>query len=171
LKIDPARLDDFRNQFCQLAAEAIAEPAEPELLIDAEVPLGTLTLDTIQRIEELAPFGHGNRRPLFCASEVRLTEPPKPIGGGGRHLAFRFEQHGVRMRGVAFGGADWLEELDRVDGPLDLVYRPMINTFQGARRVELQLTDWRPGATAHPARPRTSVRGSPVRGRRPYGVG
>ncbi|MBS0208517.1 MAG: single-stranded-DNA-specific exonuclease RecJ [Planctomycetes bacterium] len=144
LKVEERKLDTFREQFCQLVLDQEEAPArQAELLIDAELPLGLLTHATVEQIESLAPFGQGNRRPLFCATGLSLCEPPKQIGGGGRHLSLRLEQDGVRMRGVAFGGGEWLEELTAIDGPIDVVFRPTINTFQGARRVEVQISDWR----------------------------
>jgi single-stranded-DNA-specific exonuclease len=113
------------------------------LWIDSETPLSSLTLQTVEQIEQLAPFGQGNHRPLLAASRVTLAEPPKRIGGGGRHLSLRLIQHGIKMRGVAFGGGDWAVELGAAEGPLSLAFRPVINSFQGRRTVELHVVDWR----------------------------
>ena len=53
------------------------------------------------------------------------------------------------MRGVAFGQAEeWLPQLERLDAAsIDLAFRPVINEFRGYRRVEMQVVDWREGAT------------------------
>ena len=80
---------------------------------------------------------------MLCASGVRLAEPPKRIGGSGRHLSLRLEQHGCRLRGVAFGNGDWADELAGISGPLNFAFRPVINTFNGRRNVELHIADWR----------------------------
>jgi single-stranded-DNA-specific exonuclease len=45
---------------------------------------------------------------------------------------------------VAFGGGDWETELAAVDGPLDVAFQPVINTFRGRQTVEMHLADWRP---------------------------
>jgi single-stranded-DNA-specific exonuclease len=68
---------------------------------------------------------------------------PRHLGNSDRHLAARLAQHGVRLRGVAFGHGDWLEELSRLDRPVDVAYRPVINDYRGRRSVELHLVDWR----------------------------
>jgi single-stranded-DNA-specific exonuclease len=94
-------------------------------------------------MEQLAPFGQGNARPLVCTSRVRLVEPPRPMGSGGRHLAMNLVQHDVRLRAVAFGGGDWSEELTALKDPIDVAFRPVINTFRGRRNVELHLVDWK----------------------------
>jgi single-stranded-DNA-specific exonuclease len=144
LRIEEQRIDAFREDFCQFAAGVIRdEDRVAELWIDSETPLSSLTMQTVEQIEQLAPFGQGNHRPLLSATGVTLAEPPKRIGGGGRHLSLRLAQHGVKLRGVAFGGGDWAVELGAAEGPLALAFRPVINSFQGRRTVELHVVDWR----------------------------
>jgi single-stranded-DNA-specific exonuclease len=114
------------------------------LRIDGEVILSLLTPEIVEEIERLGPFGHGNTRPMLCASNVTLAEPPKPIGNGGRHLALRLRQHNSVLRSVAFGGGEWAVELAHTNGPIHVAFRPVINTFAGRRSVEAHLVDWRP---------------------------
>jgi single-stranded-DNA-specific exonuclease len=143
LKIDEAAIDGFRADFCEYAsAEIESVDRTAELWIDAEAPLAALSLKTVGQIERLAPFGAGNPRPVLCASGVKVAQPPKRIGGGGRHLSLRLVQHDVSLRAVAFGGGDWADELPSGDEPLAIAFRPVINEFRGRRSVELHLTDW-----------------------------
>jgi single-stranded-DNA-specific exonuclease len=147
LTIEESAFPAFRAAFCEYVASQLAAGDQgPELHIDAEAPLSALTLQVVNQIERLAPFGHGNGRPLLCASGVKLADKPKPIGASGQHLALRLAQHDVTLRAVAFGGGDRAEELADLSGPLDVVFRPVINTFRGRRSVEVHLVDWRPGA-------------------------
>lgn len=144
LKIEERKLAEFREQFCQYAAGALAaQDRIAELWIDAEAPLSAFSLTTVQQIERMAPFGHGNCRPLLCATGVRLAERPQRLGGAGRHLALKLTQHGVTLRCVAFGNGDWEDELVTVDGPISVVFQPVINEFGGRRNVELHISDWR----------------------------
>jgi single-stranded-DNA-specific exonuclease len=144
LTIEEAAIDAFREDFWMYAAANLgADELTAELFIDAETPLAALTHQTVRQIESLAPFGHGNQRPVLCTTDVRLVEPPRRIGASGRHLALWLEQHGVAIRGVAFGGADWEDELARARGPLAVAFKPVINHFRGRQTVEMQLADWR----------------------------
>ncbi|MEX2119859.1 MAG: single-stranded-DNA-specific exonuclease RecJ [Pirellulales bacterium] len=144
LKVDESRLEVFRAEFCERAAAAISfDERQAELWIDAEVSLGEMTLSTVNQIERLAPFGQSNPRPMLCATGVTLEGEAQRMGGGGRHLSFKLAQHGVRLRGVAFGNGDWAEELSGASGPLAVAFRPAINDFRGRRTVELQVADWR----------------------------
>ncbi len=144
LKIDDANIDAFRSEFCEIVAGEITDDARVgELQIDVEAPFSQLTLKTVQQIEQLAPFGQANPRPVFCTSGVELVEPPRTIGSGGRHLSLKLAHHKVKLRAVAFGKGDWADQLANISGALDVAYRPVINEFRGRRSVELHLIDWR----------------------------
>jgi single-stranded-DNA-specific exonuclease len=145
LKIEPARVDAFRASFVEHAAGEISHSARTaELRIDAEVPFSSLSAEAVQLLERLAPFGCGNPRPMLCATNVALTEPPKKIGNGERHLSLRLHQHGTRLRSVAFGGGEWAEAIMAIEGELAVAFRPVINEYKGRRNVELHLCDWHP---------------------------
>ena len=146
LKIEEDRIDAFRKAFCEVAAAEISEQQRvADLLIDAEFPLSAFTMKTVCQIERLAPFGQHNARPLLCATGATLVGPPKAIGAGGRHLSLRLSQHGVSLRAVAFGAAEWAEPMMALTRPIDIAFRPVINTFQGRHNVELHVVDWREG--------------------------
>jgi len=143
LTIESAKVSAFRDDFCEyVAGEVCEEDLTALLTIDAEAPLAMLTHEAVQQIERLAPFGAGNHRPVFCTTDVRLAAPAKRMGGGGRHLSLTLEQHGVRMRAVAFGKGDWADEMNQLTEPISVAFQPVINHFRGMRRVELQLSDW-----------------------------
>ena len=143
LRVMPQQVDAFREAFNQVAKERIGDkPAAAELQVDAEATLQMLTHQTVSQIESLAPFGHGNSRPVLCASNVRLAGPPKRMGATGRHLSMMVDQHGMKVRAVAFGGGDWEDELARIEGPMSIAFRPVINNFRGRVSVEIHLDDW-----------------------------
>ncbi len=147
LRINDDSIDAFREALIQYVSENTkANDFNPRLEIDLEVPLSHLTLKTVLELEKLAPFGMGNRRPVFCACGVRVTEPPQRIGGGQRHLSAKLAQHDIELRSVAFGAGDWADQLDPENGMYDFVFRPIINHFRGRRSVELQLIDFRESA-------------------------
>ncbi|REK08641.1 MAG: single-stranded-DNA-specific exonuclease RecJ [Planctomycetota bacterium] len=149
LRIDENCVDAFRTQFCEFAAAEMSDSARTaELRIDAEVPFSALTTGAVADLERLAPFGESNPRPLLCASNVTLGEPPRPVGGGQRHLSLRLVQHGVQFKGIAFGGGEWADELAAVPGPIAVAFRPFVNHFRGRRSVELQVCDWQPATAA-----------------------
>ena len=144
LKVAEPNLPAFRKAFCEIARRSLGDGDRiGELKIDAETSFSALTKNCVEQIESLAPFGHGNARPVLCASHVRLAGPPKKIGATGRHLAMTFDQGGVKIRGVAFGGGEWEEPLAAAKGDIAIAFRPVINRYHGRTTVEVHLTDWR----------------------------
>lgn len=145
MKIEESQLSAFRAAFLEAVAEQAAElEAEASILFDAEATLSELDMACVSEIEQLSPFGMGNARPMFCALDVSIAEPPKVIGASGKTLSMQLSQFGKRIRAVAFGQAEeWLPKLEKVDSTIDIAFRPVINEFRGFRKVEIQLTDWR----------------------------
>jgi single-stranded-DNA-specific exonuclease len=145
LRIDRQHVDAFRAHFCEVVAQQCgARLPDAELHIDAEASLCELTHAAVEQLEQLAPFGQGNTRPVLCASAVELTDKPVCLGRSHQHLSMRVRQGSAVLRGMAFHRADWLGDLASCGGPIDLAYRPVINDFRGRRSVEMHIVDWRP---------------------------
>ncbi len=145
LRIDEARIEPFRHHFRQHVDRQVApEQRTAELRIDAETTLPQLTLRTVSQIEQLAPFGQGNPRPVLFTAGVQVDGVPRRIGGGERHLLLNLRQYDRSFRAIAFGQAERADTLQGDDSEFDIAFRPIINEFRGRRSVELQLVDWRP---------------------------
>lgn len=145
LRVDDDRIDAFREQFCREVASRMSEGLRTATLdIDGETTLASLTLRAVEEIEQLAPFGNANRRPVLCSSRVSLAAPARTMGEGGRHLQLSLVQHGATIRGVAFGAGDWLPHLPQPGEPFHIAFRPVVNEYRGRRSAEVQLVDWRP---------------------------
>ena len=148
LRIDEAHIEPFRDHFREHVGRQVApELRTAELHIDAETTLPQLTLRTVSQIEQLAPFGQDNPRPLLFTSHVQVDGNPRRVGGGERHLLLNLRQYDRTFRAIAFGQADRAESLQEDQSDFDIAFRPIINEFRGRRSVELQLVDWRPSQT------------------------
>ncbi|MEY3456844.1 MAG: Single-stranded-DNA-specific exonuclease RecJ [Planctomycetota bacterium] len=145
LKVKSGNVAAFRESLAAWAADHFHPTADDtQLRIDAEVMLSEVSLKSVQELARIGPFGHENPQPRFMCSHVQLAEPPRTMGEGGRHLAIRVRQHGTVIRGVCFGRGDWAEQLGKQTEPFSISFAPVINTFQGMTKVEIQLIDWKP---------------------------
>jgi single-stranded-DNA-specific exonuclease len=145
LQIEDGKIDDFRRAFVAAVDARLPQSLRrAQIAIDGETSIASLTLDTVEQLETLAPFGEGNRRPVLCASGVTLAEPARTMGATGRHLQLQIRQHAARIRGVAFGAGEWLAHLPPPGQPFHIAFRPKINEFRGRRTAELEVIDWRP---------------------------
>ncbi|MDF1744614.1 MAG: single-stranded-DNA-specific exonuclease RecJ, partial [Gimesia sp.] len=143
LKIDEDRIEGFRLAFSEYAASA-PQPSEYELQvrIDAEVCLNEITKKAVRELDCLGPFGQDNPRPQFVATRVKLAEPPRTMGEGGRHLSLVFQQQKTKIRAIAFGKGEWASQMEAEGGPFSISFAPSINRFRGFESVQLHLKDW-----------------------------
>lgn len=143
LKIDADRIDAFREALCaHVGANHEVADHHREYHIDAEVALSEVTRRAVLELDRLGPFGAGNDRPVFAATDVELAQPPRKMGEGDRHLDLRVCQFGTTLRAVAFGRGEWADEIAAADGPVSIGFAPCINRFRGQENVELRLIDW-----------------------------
>lgn len=152
VRLKATAVNAVRETLAAWADEHFSPKSEDtELRIDAEVLLAEVTLKAVQELERLGPFGQSNPQPRFVANRVELAEPPRTMGEGDRHLSIKVKQQGTSMRAVAFGRGEWAEELQANSGPFSVSFAPVINSFRGFNKVEMQLIDWKPVAVGQPA--------------------
>lgn len=97
------RVPDLRASLTAIAFDQIGPlPEHEELRCDLEIRLSDITREFLSAFELLAPFGIGNRDPLFLTRAARLVTPPRTLKE--RHLRLTFEdlQRPVRFSGVAW---------------------------------------------------------------------
>jgi single-stranded-DNA-specific exonuclease len=143
LKVRPEHFDAFRACFCDYAMQHIApEQLVPELKLDAEAELRQVTAALVDDLKRLGPFGHGNRRPVFCSKNVELAGPPRRVGKTGTHLQLFLKQVNTHMKAIAFGFVtDELLDRLRTGVRLDLAFEPTLNVYNGNANVELEVKD------------------------------
>ncbi|MDA0834402.1 MAG: single-stranded-DNA-specific exonuclease RecJ [Planctomycetota bacterium] len=145
LKITAERIEEFRGQFCKAIGQQQERGIEEYVhKVDAEVRLADLSKQAVLELDRLGPFGKENERPTFVATRVHLSEPPRTMGEGDRHLSLTLKQFGSTLRAVAFGKGEWAEPLAQLTGTISIRFAPSINRFRGYETVQLQLMDWQP---------------------------
>jgi single-stranded-DNA-specific exonuclease len=145
----PERVPDFRERFCAHVASLFpGGTPTPELVLDAETPLGSVTLGLVSDLDRLEPYGAENRRPLFLAGGLQVQGEPRKVGQGERHLSFRVRQGATSIKAIAWGMADRATELMSAGGDCCIAFTPKRNEWQGRLSVDLEVTDFQPGAQA-----------------------
>ncbi len=121
------------------------EPA-PAWELDGELGLGDLDENLVRELSDFAPYGAGNPEPVFCC---RVVTPVacQSVGKEGRHLKLKVTRDRQVCDVIAFGHGQNAPG----PGPLDLVCRPILNEWQGRRKVELAVLDFRPAGIVYGA--------------------
>ena len=146
LSLKAENIDAFRKAFCDYAAAHLtADDYVPTAKIEFEMHPASVTLDLIDEIAQLEPYGEGNPLPLFGVREVRGTDA-RQIGAEGQHLKFAIAK-GMQSVDMLWWSHGRLASLVNAE-PLDIVYRPAINEWQGRRLVQGFIDSVRPAASA-----------------------
>src|SRR5664280_2603546 len=86
-------LSEFKFKFNQVAKEAITEvDLSPEITIDSKLKFSEITPKFLRIIDQFAPFGPGNMRPVFLSENVEMETKPKIVGTN--HLVVTLKQNG-----------------------------------------------------------------------------
>ncbi|HIJ62661.1 MAG TPA: single-stranded-DNA-specific exonuclease RecJ [Rhodospirillaceae bacterium] len=139
------RLDDFRAFLGQRLAEQMAGPLRPVLELDGALDAGGATIELVETLRCLGPFGSGNGEPRFAITGARVMQS-KVVGAG--HVSCALAgRAGGRLKAIAFRAAD--SELGRAllarDGlPMHLAGTLRIDNWQGKTSVQLFIEDGAP---------------------------
>ncbi len=147
LKLEATHIEVFRQSLVTfINAKLPVEALTGWLTIDVDCTLDDLSFKLAEQVQKMAPFGAGNPSPLFCLRNVILAGPVRRMGQSGKHLRLLLRSlvggGGRHAEAVWFGAGDLEDQL--VPGSrLDIVFRPVISTWQGQRRLELHVEDAR----------------------------
>ena len=102
--------------------------------------LDDFTIDLIDELKLLEPFGDGNSEPVFKLENATITER-KRMGAEGQHLALVVKGEGDRaLKMLAFSASEkWMSFME--DDNVDVTFRLVENEWNGVRSVEGQVLE------------------------------
>ena len=134
LKLTEDHFPTFAERFDERCRSALTpEQLQKVLHIDAEVPLGVLTLSVVEEIEKLEPYGIGNPRPLLLASQVRIVGEPRLVGERKNHLQLRLLQGDTQVKAIGWNMAEKGKDL-KPNMFCSVVFHPMSTSGTAAAR-------------------------------------
>lgn len=114
----------------------------PTLELEADISLEAVDMSLTESVERLAPFGEGNRRPVFVSRSVRVAAIDV-IGSSKNHLRLTVvTPRGRRVKALGFKLGERVVELSS-NAVIDLVYTLAINEWNGQRSAECRIIDFR----------------------------
>jgi single-stranded-DNA-specific exonuclease len=149
LTVELARLDEFREAFNQAVREMMTEELRtPEIKIEVEISLTDITPRFMRILQEFAPFGPGNMRPVFLARNLEVVGSSRIVGKN--HLRFKVRQNGSIIDAIGFGLGDLLPRVPTGRRDLECVFtveendwNPLPGPRQGDPVPQLKIKDLR----------------------------
>ena len=114
------------------------EALQPALDIDLMLKPADLTLDTVEQLAALEPFGNGHRRPVFAIEDCRVVWA-RQIGKG-RHFKAELEVGGRRCAALWWNQKDLADQV-RPGDRLSAAFELEADTYTGNGAVQMVLKD------------------------------
>ena len=132
----------FRERFEQFVNNNITEEQrQPQIEIDARIPLNQISRNFFSIVKQMEPFGPGNMRPVFVSECVYDTGNLRVVGES--HLKLRLTQDGYSsIDAIGFGFADFYGRISK-GIPFDVCYTIEENIYRGVISLQLQIKDIR----------------------------
>lgn len=142
LTLKPSNLEEFTQRFQRIVTQNIHPLQEQATLyIDATLNLKSVNAKFWQLLEQFAPFGPKNMRPVFSSKHLKDTGYSKLVKE--RHLKLVVqEEKGATMEGIAFGLGSYINEL-KAQKLFEMCYVIEENTFKGRTKLQLNVKDMR----------------------------
>ncbi len=130
------------NEACTLTDEDLVE----KMKIDIPLPVGYVTMDLVNELSRLEPFGISNPRPLFAQKDVPVRSV-RLLGANGNLLKLVLEGKDAAgkdkpVEAVYFGDTKRAYEELKDRESVSVLYQPGINEYNGTRSVQLTIKDY-----------------------------
>ena len=127
-------------------AQLNGQPFAPELRIDSVLSLHSLTMDLIEKLNMLAPYGAGHAEPRFALTGVKIIKP-RVVGENHVSCFIQDTSGGTSLKGIAFRAMDSaLGEMLLKSGsaPIHIAGHVSVNEWNGKKTVDFQIVDAAP---------------------------
>ncbi|HEX6289794.1 MAG TPA: single-stranded-DNA-specific exonuclease RecJ [Herpetosiphonaceae bacterium] len=134
--ISNTRLPDLETRLQAIADRDLPDDLlTPRLYYDAELSLDRLSLDLVEQLALLEPYGHGNPEPLWITRGVKVVDA-YAMGKERQHLKLRLFDGRVTIDALWWRNAEHVHAFKSCPR-VDVAYTLAINEYMGRRRVQL----------------------------------
>jgi len=129
------RMNECARTFC--GGEAPVSSLDIDVCIDRPA---SITLEEVESLDLLEPYGSGNTRPVFCLCGATL-ESLQNVGQN-RHLKLRLSKGSAQFDAIFFSACAQTCGVT-AGSRIDAAFYLQINEFRGNRTVQMQIIDLR----------------------------
>ncbi|RSK27987.1 single-stranded-DNA-specific exonuclease RecJ [Bacillus sp. HMF5848] len=153
MTLSVTHIDELQSRLNELAKKKLTkEDLRPITYVDVSCAVEDITIDTIQELNKLAPYGVDNPKPKILIDNVAYKEMRR-IGSDGSHLKVQLAADmDITLDAIGFGLGELNEEISPLTN-VSVVGELSINEWNNVRKpqiilrdlavTEWQLFDWR----------------------------
>jgi single-stranded-DNA-specific exonuclease len=137
--IQEDKIPVFREGLCKSIIARQPSSESNQILIDSWIGLGDITIDLVQDIHRLAPFGAGNRPLIFATSDLEIVKN-RQVGRNKEHTLVTVADHLGSTADVMW----WQNSnLPVPVGRIDLAYTIRSTDYRGQPGIQISWVDYR----------------------------
>jgi single-stranded-DNA-specific exonuclease len=142
LTMESTRIRELRARVNDYADDRLGpDDLRPRLWLDGTLGFRAIDEQVVEELSTMAPFGAGNRTPIFRTGQVEVVDGPRRLKE--RHLKMSFKQDGRILRGVAWRAIEREAFITSHRSGLDVAYSLSQDTWNGQRYLQLSVSDVR----------------------------
>jgi len=143
LAIEISNIEEFRKRFNAILHTQIRHEdiRIPEILVDSKIHFADITPKFLRILDQFAPFGPGNMRPVFMSENVKMIYQPRIVGTN--HIITTLKQAGSEkvFDAIGFNLGHYIGELDKDKNYIDIVFTIETITKEGKSFPQIRLKD------------------------------
>ena len=140
LTLEAKNIEAFREKFEQVITSMKEEDFVRVIDIDTEITKKDITLNILDDINLLAPFGQKNKKPVFMYKNLKVTSVSTLKED--KHLKFRLSDGDFYVDAVFFGAGNRRDEVTLGD-KIDVAVNISLNEFQGRKSIQFLMSDFK----------------------------
>ena len=138
ITIKKEKLEEFREEFEEIAKKEKIEEIVPILNVDAKIELNSVDKEIIESLKALEPFGEANKMPIFAFKNLRI-DSIRALSEG-KHLKLTLKENNRIINAIGFNMGILAEEY-RIGDKIDVAGILEINTFNGVDNLQINIKD------------------------------
>ena len=107
--------------------------------VDLTVPIERINQEFIEEVNQLAPFGMDNAKPIFCIEHVQINSKRR-IGQNQQHIRLTLEQAEDELNAIGFFKGESFDQF-QLNEEVSAIGTLNINRWNGQTQVQLNLED------------------------------
>ena len=138
------KLDEFKKMFEENVKSSISEDQRVKsVYYESEIKFTDITNKLCRILNQLAPFGPKNSKPLFVTHKCLDTGGSRLVGKEKNHLRLEVvDNDGVEISGIAFSMAKHILEIKK-QKKFSILYSIDKNEYNGKSNIEINVRDFR----------------------------
>lgn len=140
LSLQRKNFEPFKKKFQEIIEVSNIQEMLPVIKIDADLDLKKISLQTVEELMQLEPFGEQNKVPIFGFKNLKI-DAIRSLSDG-KHLKLSLKYSNGWLDAIGFNMGELVEQY-RIGDKVDVVGTLEINQFRDRKNLQVNLKDMR----------------------------